>query len=441
MTPPFESRRELDERRNARIRQIREQRGGAPRRRTFQPIVLLLWLAGVTALLGVLLVIGFIAFSPQLMDWVEKHPGSIDNGLVRTFVEWYQPEALADEPASDQATRVSFTVADGDTDSVIGQKLWEAGLIKSTLAFQLAIQEAGREGTLAAGTYDLSASLRPSQIVSALRQEPGVEVQVTIREGWRLEEITGYLGTTELTMNLEQFADLARNPPVELLNEFDFLSDLRRGRSLEGYLYPDTYRIDANASAEDVIRLLLTTFGERLSPEIRDALGREHLSIDKAVRIASIVEREAVLDRERPLIAAVYLNRYLHPELETSGFLNADPTIQYGLASARLGKRPVDAWRSLRWWPRLNTGALEVRLPPALAGYQTYLQPGLPPTPIASPRIASIAAVAEPDGADRYLYFVAACPNGKRDGSHYFARTLGEHEANIARANRECAGQ
>jgi UPF0755 protein len=440
MTRPTESRRELDERRNSRIRQLRHERGSAPPRRTFQPVVLLLWFAGVIALLGVIIVAAFIAFSPQLMTWVKGHPGSIDNGLVRTFVEWYEPEALVDEPKSSELSRVSFTVKDGATDSEIGQQLFEAGLIESTLAFQLAVLEAGREGTLAAGTYDLSPSMRPSEIVAALRQEPGVEVRVTIREGWRLEEIVGYLGTTRLTMNLEEFARLAQDPPPDILNQYDFLDDVRVGRSLEGYLFPDTYRIDANASPEDMINLLLSTFGRRLTPEIRHQIADEGLSIDKAVRIASIVEREAVLERERPLIAGVFVNRYLHPELQTAGLLNADPTLQYALATARFGDKPVDEWGAIRWWRPLEVGGAQVELPPALSGYQTYISAGLPPTPISSPRIASIQAVAAPDGSDGYLYFVAACPNGERDGSHYFARTLGEHEANIARANAECAG-
>jgi UPF0755 protein len=440
MTRPAETRRELEERRNARIRQLRDQRGDQPRRR-FQPLVLLLWFAGVIALVGVLVFVGFLAFSPQMMSWVESHPGSIDNGVVRSFVQWYKPESLADEPASDSVSRISFTVEDGATDSEIGQQLYEAGLIESRLAFQLAVLEAGREGTLAAGTYDLSPSLRPSQIVAALRQEPGEEVQITLREGLRLEEMVGYLSNTQLTMNLEQFANLAEHPPADLVNQYDFLDDLPAGRSLEGYLYPDTYRIDANASPTEVIELLLTTFGERLTPEMRDQIEAQGLTIDKAVRVASIVEREAVLDRERPLIAGVYLNRYLNPDNpQTNGLLNADPTLQYALASARYRKKPVDSWGTLTWWPRLQVGGLDVQLPPGLAGYQTYLNPGLPPTPIAAPRIASLAAVADPDGADGYLYFVAACPDGTRDGSHYFARTYAEHQANIARANAECAG-
>jgi UPF0755 protein len=439
MTRPPDPRWGAGERRNARIRELREQREGpVRRRRTFQPAVLIAWFAGVIALVGVLIFLGFLAFAPSLFAWVEEHPGAIEHGLVQDFVEWYRPGALDDAAASDDGPRVTVVVEEGSNATEIGELLFNDGLVRSRLAFQYAVIQAGRETSLAAGTYDLSPSLRPSQIVAALRQVPGEEVKVVIREGWRLEEIVGYLGTTDLTMNLEEFADLAKDPPVDLLRDYDFLADLPAGRSLEGYLYPDTYRLDANASAREVIERLLTTFGERLTPEIREQIAGQGLSIDKAVTLASIVEREAMLDEERPLIAGVYLNRIRNPGAETVGLLQADPTLQYALATAEFGAHSVDDWGLIEWWEPLEVGGADVELPPELAGYQSYQVKGLPPTPISAPRIASIAAVAVPDTASGYYYFVAACPNGDRNGSHYFARTLGEHNANIAKANAEC---
>lgn len=427
------------ERRNARIRQLREQRGGPIRRRqTFQPLVLIGWFAGVIALLAVLIFIGLQAFAPGLMTWVEEHPGSIEHGIVQDFVEWYRPGTLDDEPAAADGRRVTVTVGLGSNATQIGELLFSEGLVRSRLAFHYAVLQAGREGSLAAGTYDLSPSLRPSQIVAALRQEEGAAVEVTIREGWRLEEIVGYLGTTPLTMNLEEFASLATAPPVDLLRNYDFLADLPAGRSLEGYLYPDTYQFDANASARKVIERLLTTFGERLTTEIRDQIAAQGLSIDEAVALASIVEREAVLDAERPLIAGAFLNRIRNVGAETVGLLQADPTLQYALATAEFAGRPVDDWGLIEWWPPLPTAGTDVELREDLAGYQTYRVRGLPPTPIASPRIASIAGVAAPDIASGYYYFVAGCPNGVRDGSHYFARSNAEHNVNIAKASGEC---
>lgn len=438
MTRSPESRHDLEERRNSRIRQLREEREAPVRRRqTLQPVVLLAWFAGVIALAGILIFVGFLAFSPTLMSWVEEHPGSIDNGVVRNFVEWYRPGLLADEPAGEDGRRISVSVDLGATDTEIGQLLFDKGLVHSELAFQYAVLTAGRAGTLQAGTYDLSPAMRPSEIVAALRQEAGEEIEIRLQEGWRLEEVVGYLGTTRLTMDLSDFAAKVRTPPVELITRYDFLADLPQGRSLEGYLYPDTYRVDANATADEVLDLLLSTFGRRLTQDIRDGIAAQGFTIDEAVAIASIVEREAVLDEERPLIAGVYVNRIHHPDVAgTAGLLNADPTLQYGLATVANGGLPVRRWGSVEWWSPLEVGGNDVELPDALAGYQTYRNPGLPPSPISMPRIGSIAAVAAPEGD--FYFFVAGCPDGQRDGSHYFAATLPEQTANIAKAVAEC---
>ena len=438
MTRPPDPRWDRNERRNARMRELRDQRQGPMRRRTFQPLILAAWFAGVIALLGVLLVVGLLAFSPRLMAWVEDHPGSIEQGVVRSFVQWYQPGALDDAPAGAGGERITLEVVAGATDTQIGQLLFEKGLVKSRLAFQYAVMQAGRSGDLQAGVYDLSPSLRPSQIVAALKQLAGEEVTITLIEGWRLEQMVGYLGTTRLTMNLEEFAAIAKTPPGDLIARYDFLADLPKGHSLEGYLYPDTYRVDANASARQVIEKLLDTFGERLTTAIRDQIAAEGLTIDQAVTLASIVEREAVLDAERPIIAGVYLNRINHPTAGTVGLLQADPTLQYALASAQYGSSPVRDWEQITWWAQLSVPGTQIKLPDALAGFQSYLVKGLPPAPISAPRIASIAAVAAPDLKDGYFYFVAGCPNGVRDGSHYFAKTLAQHNANIAKAKGEC---
>ena len=439
MTRKPDPRWDQNEQRNARIRELRDQRDAPMRRkRTFQPLTIAAWFAAVIALLGVLIFVGLLALSPSLFSWVEEHPGSIEHGVVRNFVEWYKPDALADTPAGEDGRRITVEVVEGTNDSEIGQLLFDKGVISSRLAFQYAVFQAGRSGDLQAGVYDLSPSLRPSQIVAALRQEAGEEVTITIIEGWRLEQVVGYLGTTKLTMNLDEFAALAKTPPTDLIAEYDFLADLPAGRSLEGYLYPDTYRVDANDTARQVIEKLLDTFGQRLTPEIRDGIAAQGLTIDQAVTLASLVEREAVLDAERPIIAGVFLNRIQNPTAGTVGLLQADPTLQYGLATVEFGSRPISEWQGIDWWSPLQTSGGEVVLPAELAGYQTYQVKGLPPGPIASPRIASIAGVAAPDMSGGYFYFVAACPNGERDGSHYFARNLAEQNANIAKANAEC---
>ena len=432
---------ELEERRNARMRELRDQRESPLRRkRRLQPVVLLAWFAAVIAVLGIVLFVGFLAFAPRLMAWVEENPGAIEHGIVRDFVNWYEPEALSDAPASDQRRRVTVTIETGLTDAEIGALLVDAGVVHSELAFQNAVLEAGREGTLAGGTYDFLTTLRPSEIVARLQGVAVATVDVRIPEATRIEEITAALGESDLSMNLEQFAQLAKAPPADILNAYDFFADLPAGRSLEGYLRPDTYNMEAGLNATEVLVFLLNQFEAKLTPEMRAAFEAKGLTIDQAVIIASIVEREAVLEEERPLIAAVYINRILNPENgETNGILNADPTLQYGLATAEHGAAPVDEWAGIDWWPPLQVAGRDVVLPEELAGYQTYQNAGLPPSPIAAPRTSSLQAVADANLADGYLYFVAGCPGGVRDGSHYFSRTNAEHEANIAKANEECA--
>ena len=452
---------EYEERRNARIRQLREQREGpVRRRRRVEPLLLLVWIAGSVALLGVALFIGFNAiFAPRVMAWVEENPGAIEHGIVQDFVEWYRPEVLSDEPASDEQRRVTVEVEQGATATTIGQQLFELGLVRSQIAFQYAVINSGREASLPFGVFDLSPTLRPSEIVAALQGEPfGETTTVTIREGLRLEEVVTAFAASEMTMNMEEFAALLQSPPPDLLNQFDFLADLPAGRSLEGYILPETLEYEvsgANATPRAVVEKLLGEFGAALTQEIRDGIAAKGLSIDEAVIIASIVEREAVIDDERPLIAAVYMKRFLEPENpQTVGLLNADPTLQYGLMTGEARPvghpmlvntegafLPVDQWGDVNWWPQLMVGGGEVPLEEVLLGYQTYTRPGLPPTPIAAPRIGSIAAVANAPLEEGYLFFVAGCPGGTRDGSHYFSTGLEQHNAFVAQVNEECAGQ
>ena len=452
---------EYEDRRNARIRQLREQREGPMRRRRrIQPLLLLFWIAGSIVLLVVAIIFGFnVFFAPRVMAWVEENPGAIQHGIVQDFVQWYRPEVLADVPASDQQQRITVVVESGATDTSIGRLLFEEGLISSEIAFQYAVITSNREGTLAAGTFDLSPTLSPSQIVAALQGfEFGPTTNVTLREGLRLEEVVAAFSESEMTTNMEQLAAILQAPPADLLNDFDFLADLPAGRSLEGYILPETleYQISGDDAAPiAVVRKLLGEFEDALTQEIRDGIARQGLTIDEAVIIASLVEREAVIDDERPLIAAVYINRYLQPDNpQTVGLLNADPTLQYGLMTGEarpLGHPlltdtpgaflPVDGWGDIDWWPQLQVSGGEVALEEYLLGFQTYTRPGLPPMPIAAPRTGSIAAVASAPLDDGYLFFVAGCPGGTRDGSHYFSRTNGEHEAFVAQAREECAGQ
>ena len=456
---PTPSAYEYEERRNARIRAVREQHEGPMRRkRRVQPLLLLFWIAGTIALLGVLIVIGFNSiFAPRVMAWVEENPGAIEHGIVQDFVEWYRPELLADEPASDEVRRVTVTIAQGATESEIAETLVAEGLVSSEIAFHYAVINAEREGTIPAGTFDLSPTLRPSQIVAALQgEEFGPTTRVTLVEGHRLEEIVATFAASEMTMNMEEFASILYAPPAEILNEFAFLADLPAGRSLEGYIRPETFEFQIsgeNATPTYVVRRLLTSLEEALSEEIlagirsqgSDARPGGHHRQHRRARGGH--RRGASADRgglHQPLPAPRAGDR--RPAQR-----GPDPPVRPGhrRCPARGSSTPgrhrgrLPARRRVGHC-RVVAAAPDRRCRRRARGVPAGLPDLLPgrAAPLADRRAAHrlhrrgrARAVAE-----GYLYFVAACPNGVRDGSHYFATTLPEHNANIARANEECAG-
>jgi UPF0755 protein len=151
------------------------------------------------------------------------------------------------------------------------------------------------------------------------------------------------------------------------------------------------------------------------------------MSFYQVLALASIVEREAVLDEERPLIAGVYQNRIDGIPGIKNKILNADPTVFYAWDTMQLGAMDFDQWKTYKFWAPPGVPLRDIKVPEALLGYQTYTQPGLIPGPIATPTLASIDAALHPDTADKYIYFLAIPDGG---GKHVFAKTAKEHEAN-----------
>jgi UPF0755 protein len=236
------------------------------------------------------------------------------------------------------------------------------------------------------------------------------EIQITIVPGWRIEEIAEMLAT-ETTINPDEFLLVSRTGAFN----YPFLSGRPAASSLEGYLVADTYRIPADADATALVERLLEMFDQRVTLQMRRDAETRGLSLHQLVTLASIVEREALLDEERPLVASVYLNRMDGQLPEADGYLRADPTYQY----AR-GYVPAEG----KWWAGFQVDDVKVLDSP----YNTFLYAGLPPGPICSPSLASLKAVVYPADSE-YLYFYA-----KQDGSgsHAFAKTYEEHLQNQA---------
>jgi UPF0755 protein len=224
-------------------------------------------------------------------------------------------------------------------------------------------------------------------------------------------------------MDVKAFYDEARKPPKSLLDDYPWL-DLPKGASLEGFLAPATYRVLPDVTPDELIRQMLDRFYESVGPDRLKVAKDRGLTFYQVLTLASIVEREAVLDEERPLIAGVYENR-----LDNAPFiLNADPTVLYANDTMQLGALDFANWKDYAFWSPPGGPLKEFVVPDALAGYQSYVVGGLPPGPICTPTVASIDAALEPDDKTGYFFFVAIPDSG---GKHAFAKTYKEHQANL----------
>ncbi len=312
-------------------------------------------------------------------------------------------------PVSTDPHPVHFVVRDGETAADIANALQSHELIRSAFAFRLVVRLTGVGSQLEAGDYQLRADMPLDEVVSVLAQGKMSGGFVTLPEGWRAQEIADALQRDQVTSR-DQFLEVIQNPDFPIPAS---LAPFPPGHSLEGFLFPDSYRFGQNQSASQIVQRMVDDFAQHLTPGLIQGFQANGLTVYQAVTLASIVEREAVVPTDRPLIASVYLNR-LHRGMR----LQADPTVQYALVPANGPPDPSDGY----WKRRLTFADLQINSP-----YNTYQVTGLPPGPICNPGLASLQAVASPAKTD-YLYFVA-----RPDGSHAFARTLDEHQQNVSK--------
>ncbi|MDF2759859.1 MAG: aminodeoxychorismate lyase [Thermomicrobiales bacterium] len=312
---------------------------------------------------------------------------------------------------SDAGEPVMLTIFEDRTDSEVADELAAQGLIRSKMFFQGQYRLSG--GALIPGTYTLRKGMSVPQIVDRITgAAPAEEVpaqaaattletfDIIIPEGWRIEQIAEEYERLGGEGGAQAFLDAVKGIDR---TQFDFLASLPADASLEGYLFPDTYRFDANDPNLNVVNML-TAFGNTYTPEMRQRTQQMGLTIHDVVTLASLVEREAQIPEERPTIADVYLSRW-----EQGWRLDADPTVQYALGTPE------------EWWPKLSGDDLFYDSP-----YNTYQKEGLPPGPISNPGFASIQAVLFPDDTP-YMYFVAKGDTGE----HAFAVTAEEQAENV----------
>ena len=397
---------------------------------------LLKFLVFALVLAAVVLIVLLTALRPivkdVVLDFAEDNPAALQMPFVKDIVREDLGAALT-EPASEDSTQVEFVVEQGDTARSIAERLQAGGLLGDSRAFVFIALDRQLASSLRIGDYILRRNLTPDELVTALLDPPVITyVDITLRTGLRLEQVTAKLQTiTELEMDARDFYDLASSPPDALVADYPWLEQIREdapaGASLEGFLWPGSYRVLPDTTPEELIRLMLDKFAANVGEERMDVPGGRGLSFYEVMALASIVEREAVLDEERPLIAGVYQNRIDGIEGVTTHLLNADPTVFYAIDTVELDALDFDAWQEYAFWTPPGVALAEVSVPEALQGFQTYQTAGLIPWPICTPSLPSLDAALEPDTADAFIYFLAIPEGG---GAHAFAKTKAEHDEN-----------
>ena len=297
-----------------------------------------------------------------------------------------------------------FTIQSGEGINQISYHLRQQGIIKNSFVFETYIYLKGAEDKFKAGEYNLPQLVNIKRLTQIfMAGQPAKEWQLTVPEGWTAKDIAYRLENLGKFQAEEFLAAVGvgqpNNQPSFNFSAYNFLSYKPKQANLEGYLFPDTYRFFSYASVDDVVRKMLNNFDKKLTAQMRADIKKQHKTIFGIVTMASIVEREAKLDQDRPIIAGIFWQR-----LKLGMPLQADSTINY-----ITGKKT----------PSVSAADLNLDSP-----YNTYKYSGLPPGPISNPGLAAIKAAIYPQQTD-YLYFLTDI-----QGRAHYAKTFEEHVKN-----------
>jgi UPF0755 protein len=290
-------------------------------------------------------------------------------------------------PKAEHGENRVFIIQNGMNLRTVSDFLEKEGIIRSSLAFMIRARLKGIGRMIKAGEYSLNPSMRPERIMEMITRGEVVAYNVTIPEGFTLEQIADVLSSYSLITKGE-FLQYVNQDGIERMYDV-------KGPGLEGYLFPDTYRFVRGLNAKAIVDAMIMRFRTILAP-LESRILESGMGLHEVVTLASIVEKETGNPDERPLIASVFLNR-----LKKGMRLDSDPTVIYGMKdySGNIRKNDLTAY----------------------SPYNTYVIKGLPPGPIANPGYHSIKAVLFPADTE-FLYFVS-----KNNGSHHFSKELAEH--------------
>jgi UPF0755 protein len=323
--------------------------------------------------------------------------------LQYTFLVYKQENSLL-LPAGQDEEKTLFAISPNESVNSISERLVTAGLVQSAQAFRDYLIYRGFDRSLQSGEFYLSATMNTIEIAEKIHSSTGDRTKFATLAGWRVEEVAASLESYGLNFTSDKFISEVKHPGR--INGIP--ASYQKYPSLEGFLFPGSYPIDRDIQADGLISQMVNNFDASITSKMKKGYQKNGLSLYQAVILASIVEKESVLDEEKPIIASVFYNR-----IAAGMNLETDPTVQYALGYN--GKMKT-------WWTNpLSGDDLQTQSP-----YNTYIHSGLPPAPICSPGIESLRAVAFPADT-HYYYFRAACSNS---GKHNFATTLDEHIQN-----------
>jgi UPF0755 protein len=286
-------------------------------------------------------------------------------------------------------------IPQGSGSAAIAKMLADAGVVRDANSFRAALWISGEGRKLKAGEYRFDQPVSARQVADKIARGEIYVRPITFPEGLTIKQMAA-LYESKGFGPAKDFVNAAKNAALVSAVDPD-------AKDLEGYLFPDTYKLKRKETADQLVPKMVTAFMKAMTPDLLEKADERSLTVRQLITLASIVEKETGNKDERPLVAAVYANR-----LRIGMPLQCDPTVIYALD------------RAGRYDGNLTRANMQIDSP-----YNTYRYPGLPPGPIASPGRASIVAAANP-AAVNYLYFVS-----RNDGTHAFAATLEEHNRNV----------
>lgn len=293
-------------------------------------------------------------------------------------------------PADTGGKQTAFVINPGETVSDVAANLEAKGIIRSAFVFKMSAKDQGLI-SVKVGDFLVSPSMTHTEIIDVLKGG-STDVRVTLLEGWRVEQIADALNK-ELQIDKAEFINAAKQ--------------------YEGYLFPDTYFFHPDASIETIINTMRSNFDRKYTSELQAKIKSKGLTPEEGVILASLVEREGRSSEVRTKVAGVLLNR-----IDMGMKLDIDATVQYAKDSQKLKNNTLEKF----WQPVLVADYTGIVSP-----YNTYLNNGLPPAPIANPSLMSMEAVANADPNTPYVYYFH-----DKEGNSYYAKTLEEHNANVA---------